>query len=172
MSVNVYVWKPRGWGGESRRPGEARSVGHASVEVLGSGPRIYISWWPNEADRNTLSGQVRSGLWGVAASNHRSVPFDIGKEDHHTPHLVILRGLNEAKIRKWWAEVRKKKTYWSLTNTNCSQMAVDALRAGGADKYLGGGSLAHYYNGHALIWSPKEVLRYAARVKRGLQGHG
>jgi hypothetical protein len=110
---------------------------------------------------------VHSGLWGVLASNHSSVTIDTREEGGRQPITVDLKGLDEDGMRRWWKACQK--TYWSLLNTTCSQMAVDALRAGGGDRYVGGSWVRHYFTSHSVVWRPSVVLDYAQAVRASVQ---
>ncbi len=165
MTVLVHVWKPHGYSFSAVKAGEERAVGHAAIEVRGPSGSAYMSWWPNEADRETLSGKVRS-LWGVTASNHASVGQDTREEGGRPPVTVDVTGLDEAGILTWWRD--QGKTSWSLLNTNCSQIAIDALRAGGGDDYIPGNALSRFYQTHSVVWRPLLVLDYARAVREGM----
>lgn len=157
MTVTVHIWEPRG-----------SQVGHAAVQVDGPHGKAYISWWPSEEGKNS-TGKVKDGRTMSVFLGVPGVRFDYAQDKEGEGNVdslpIKLEGLDEAGVIKWWKAFALKN--WSLLNTNCAQVAADALRAGGAGAYVQGmdGWLSSW---QATYWKPLEVLRFARAVEAGL----
>ena len=157
MTTTAYVWPPHG-----------PQVGHASVGVEGPSGKTYISWWPSDegkaAPGTIKSGRAMSILIGVQGTRF-TYDQDKAGEGGREPYKINLEGLDEPAIIKWWDEFSLQN--WSLLNINCAQVAVDALRAGGASRFTGGleGWLSSW---QATYWKPMEVYRFAMAVQSGM----
>lgn len=154
MTTTVYYWPPHG-----------NQVGHAAVGVRGSAGMAHISWWPRDEGKQDRSGQLRSVVIGVPGVRY-SLEEDIAGEGGRMPVPTHLDGLNEAGIINWWRSFGLSD--WSLLRVNCAQVAVDALRAGGAGQYVSGvdGWLSSW---QATYWKPAEVYTFAQHVHAGLR---
>lgn len=156
MTTTVHYWPPHGG-----------QVGHVSVEIASRAGDCYISWWPADGTKQTGFSKMASVVWGVDGE-----PFTFDKdmegEGHRKPISTVLSGLDEAKMIKWWNEVFEQDQ-WSLLNQSCAQIAVDALREGGADRFINtvSGWLASW---QATYWKPMEVHVYAQHVLSGMHG--
>jgi hypothetical protein len=152
MTTTVFVWQPHD-----------DQVGHASVHVAGAAGRCYVSWWPQDEPKETVGGKVKSILWGVPGERF-TFEKDMAGEGGRAPLRVDLTRLDEAKIIDWWR--RANFTSWSLLNVNCAQIAVEALRQGGADAFIKGFS-AWRSSWQASYWKPMEVYDFAVNVRSG-----
>jgi hypothetical protein len=155
MAVTVYVWPPH-----------ENQVGHAAVGVSGPDGECHISWWPGGEGKAADGGKAKSVYWGVPAERY-SLQRDIEGEGNRQPTSVRLHGLDEKAIVKWWGDFAN--VHWSLLNTNCAQVAADALRAGGASDPVAWRDWTDTWN---TVWTPMDVLRFAKAVEAGLRMKG
>jgi hypothetical protein len=83
--------------------------------------------------------------------------------------------LDETAIKAWWKDFSSTPPKWVLTSTNCAQLVVEALRAGGADRYLAADQSAvgkllglPPWESWSVVWRPWNVDSYVASINRGL----
>lgn len=107
--------------------------------------------------------RTKSVIWGVTGERY-SLEKDIRGEGGRSPIRVSLTGLEEERILSWWRDFNRPS--WSLLNTNCAQVAADALRAGGATKHVGWRDWTDSWNS---VWTPMDVLRFARAIEVGLR---
>jgi hypothetical protein len=120
--IRVFFWLPgRG------------NVGHASLEIVddSDGRRTYISWWP----------KTPLNIYKKAAGTGQSLEDDEQCEGRPADILIEFeslceKGLNEPAIREWWIDFQKKKHDYGFGGKNCSWVVIEALKAGGSDKYF------------------------------------
>ncbi len=145
----VHVWGPT-------VTANGPLVGHASVTM----GLDYISWWPEE------------GAFNVGPHRKRSLMMDIAAEADRQPTNGIIHGLDEEKIRSWWAvfglqsggqELQGPLPPYHLLAQNCSTVAAVALRVGGGDKYSDS-----WWVRNNVVWTPMDVLRYAQAIRSGI----
>ncbi len=155
MTTTVYYWAPH-----------ENQVGHVAVGVRGAAGQAYVSWWPKDEGKTDTSGKLKSVIIGVPGVGY-TLEKDIAGEGGRQPILTTLDGLKENQIIAWWRTFRL--TDWSLLRVSCAQVAVDALRAGGADDHID--TLSGWMSSwQATYWKPMEVHLYAQHVKSGLAG--
>ena len=163
--ITVYRWDMRSWFQlDSDGVGWSETgfrVGHVSVEVTGGSPAgaAYMSWSPV---RKAMQAPARVGLTlqGDSAVEHGP---PIQRMVVGTP----TRTLDETRMKAWWADLQRKPPEWVLYDTNCAQLVVDAMRAGGADAYLPAG-LIGLWQSRSVVWRPWTIPDYVAAVNRGL----
>jgi hypothetical protein len=147
--VTVFVWNFMGinvaWG-------------HASLELSDG---TYISWWPAGATPETLPflAQAEYAVSMHDAVENRTYAQDVHEEFDKDPDWhVIVGGLNESAIAKWWKKF-KTTHQWSLQIQNCSTTVADALWAGGAEEHL---TERESDNFHSInVWMPSDALAMA-----------
>src|SRR5579872_1171790 len=88
----------------------------------------YISWWPNAngADCIVLRICTASAL----------LPTDFGRDytaEGTNPTIIHLDNLDEAAIKSWWNDFKRRNNWRSLSQ-NCSTVVARALDAGGGRK--------------------------------------
>lgn len=118
MVVTVYVWLQRG-----------QNVGHGSL-ALSDG--TYISWWPSE-DKNKTA--VAFHWKSIDASTSPSYSEDKEAEGHDADSRITIERLDEAAIRRWWAQFSDVSKYHILGN-NCCTVVFKALKEGGAENFV------------------------------------
>jgi hypothetical protein len=140
--VSVHIWDPRGG---------KRSLGHASV-TLGDG--THISWWPNTTED--------PGVFTVCPANDpQGYGDDVDLEGNRPPdRTILLRSLDQKKIKQWWRQFSLVNHLWSTTSCNCSDVAIEALMAGEPKWY----DVAHEH-GDDAIRTPDDVERFANRIR-------
>ena len=148
--LQVYVWNYQG---------SRTAWGHASI-TLDDG--THISWWPS-GDRHVDINIPHAPIYSARANKNQTMDRDIRLEGGEPDQVIIINGLDEAAIKKWWEEFQKTQRWKTLTQ-NCSTTAADALNAGGAalPAWLGG-----WAGGHPF-WTPNDVARYANAINNGL----
>jgi hypothetical protein len=154
--ITVYRWDLTG-----PKTASGFRVGHVSMMVTGGDPAgsAYISWSP---ERPWPSSKARE---------HLTLEEDIRLE-HGAPIEVLPIGtpnktLDEGKIKDWWLGVLKSPPRWTLYDTNCAQIVIDAMRVGGSEDYLPKGPWG-FYVGKATVWRPWIIPDYVRRVNEGL----
>ena len=111
MPIKVYVWTPEG-----------DNVGHASMELSDG---TYISWWPEDA--------VKLPVTKIPGFQNRTLEEDVRDEGRNPDYTFIIPakvGLDEARIKRWWASMKSKEEYNLLFN-NCCDAVKRAFEAGG-----------------------------------------
>jgi len=148
--VHVHVW-PFSLTG--------KNIGHASLTIRGTGPEVYVSWWPK--------GSIKNLVYGPAiASDFAS---DV-KSEGAPPYTVSLRRLSESRMCRAW-EIWKRHLGWGMFGPNCCTAAGTLLRIGAPFETISADVEVVTYN-HLLMaepFYPDGVLLYAFRLKaRGL----
>jgi hypothetical protein len=116
--VTLYTWVPHD-----------SDVGHSSMLVSGGDPAgsIYISWWPDHG------GKLASLISCPAKVDHvvpKSVENDVVLEDGEKPFFrTEINGLNETKIKEFWANWQKNPTF-GILHRNCAVTTRKGLDAG------------------------------------------
>ena len=153
MTTTVYYWPPH-----------EQQVGHVAIGVAGAKGAAYLSWWPADGSKDDGKGMAKSIIIGVPGARF-TLDKDVEGEGGRQPITTAIDGLDEAAMIKWWNAEFPAKT-WSLLNISCAQVAIDALRAGGADQFVKGfkGWLKSW---QATYWKPSEVHAYAQYVLAG-----
>lgn len=155
--ITVHVWQFRG---------KAEAWGHASMSV-GS---AYVSWWP-ESPGAVPSG-IHPNIYKSSPYRNRSFRDDVRDEGQMPDHNVVLNGLDEQAIVRWWAglglvwegrELAGPLQPWSTLDRNCSTVVAEGLRVGGGDRF------SSWWDSWNLVWTPADVLRYATEIERGLR---
>ena len=145
--LTVYVWDSSadGWG-------------HAAV-MLDDG--TYISWWPG----TDLDGKFKGGdgpwnnIYDALHEPDRSFEAD-KKDESGELWSKKIDGLDEDSIRKWWDEFSNDDdNLWSTFSQNCSTVAAEALKRGGAST-----EWWDMWNGWNVIWTPGDVRRFAEAI--------
>ena len=166
--ILVYRWEMRspitvGLSG-IRKSETGFRVGHVSLKVTGGSPPsdFYMSWFPEE-----------HGAFSSAARVGQTLQQDIALEKSTPlPPLTVgtaKKTLDEDAIKAWWIKFKASPPKWVLTNTNCAQLVVEALRAGGADRYLGEGTLGlPPWESWSTVWRPWSIPDYVAAINAGL----
>jgi hypothetical protein len=145
-------------------------VGHVSLLVTGGEPSgdVYMSWFP------TAHGSISSTA-RVGQTYSQDVALE--KSDPLSPLSVgsPSKTLDETAIKAWWKAFKSSPPKWVLTSTNCAQLVVEALRAGGAEKYLvadqsTAGKLLGLppWESWSVVWRPWNVDGFVASINRGL----
>jgi hypothetical protein len=142
----------------------------------------YVSWWPAGSGRalsalsRTVTGSVGHihGLSDIYASSPilgRRFDDDIGNagERRYPDERIDIEGLDERAISAWWrafslhdGRLPGPPRPWHTTEQNCSTVVARGLQAGGGDAHA---SWIHSWN---LVWTPRDVARYAASIRDGL----
>jgi hypothetical protein len=73
--------------------------------------------------------------------------------------LSIPRGLDEAKIKAWWANFSRSEKY-NAARQNCSTVVYIALAKGGALNFV--------HNPGYWWWDPISTLKFAVVMKRAM----
>jgi hypothetical protein len=72
-------------------------------------------------------------LYSAPPDPRRTLDKDKSDEGNRAPIDIVVKGLDEAAIKKWWEKYKNDpKNKWETTNANCSSITVLALQAGGA----------------------------------------
>jgi hypothetical protein len=167
--ITVFVWSFRG---------KNEAWGHAALQC-GS---AYVSWWPANP------GQAPSGLSQAAIrafgqrtpvalrSVYASVPIlarrfehDVRDEGGQPDQRIVLEGMDESAVVEWWrafsldeGRAAGPPRPWHTTQLNCSTVVAHALNAAGGDRY------AAWFHTWNMVWTPRDVLRYAESIRHGL----
>jgi hypothetical protein len=165
MSAIVLVWDFLG---------TKTAFGHASILLDDGTPNgfTYISWWPNchpVGDGNTT--KMREYFGKCDAHRDRTIEKDIESEvGHGADRNVILRGLDEAAMKKWWNNLMaNENAYWKAADVNCAAVVIAALTVGGANKHLDvldWAALTIHHN--PVAWTPAGAYEFAYRVQQNL----
>ncbi|QYK48441.1 MAG: hypothetical protein KF838_00975 [Phycisphaeraceae bacterium] len=149
--VTVYVWNPLVLT-------KAPLVGHASMHI----GREYVSWWPEQAGR----------VFNTSPYRQRTLEQDIEAEANRQPdYRIAIDGLDTARMLDWWASVGLQANgmllhgplqAYDLIERNCSTVVAAGLRVGGGDKH------AAWWNSWNIVWTPRDVMRYAEDIRRSL----
>ncbi len=154
--VTVYIWSFRG---------KTEAWGHASMQV----DRTYISWWPENPGQ--VPSKVHRNIYASHPVRNRKYEEDVAAEGQNPDHVIRINGLDEQAIKNWWQSLgltRDSALYqgpllsWDTLKRNCSTVVAKALNVGGGEKY------ANWNQSWNIIWTPADVLRYAASIQRGL----
>ena len=148
--LHVLVWNSNG------SAGKGTNWGHAAI-LLDDG--TYISWWPGAADDPSNPNTVVEDGGKHFARNARDANYgeDVSGEGHGPDEDVYINTADEAAIRKWWAEFKKDKV-WDSFNRNCSDAVMDALKTGGAERFVKAPT------NRVLPTSPADALGYAKKL--------
>lgn len=161
--VTVYIWNYRG---------KDVAWGHASLRSTEGAPAgaIYISWWPQQANRRTKIPRAPGPLanvYSVPAISGRTFADDVRDERQPPDQTILLKGLDETAIKKWWNNLlRDASARWSTLGQNCSTTVAHALEAGGGDNYAKG--MSGWWRSWNTVWRPDDVARYAREIEKGL----
>ena len=148
--ITVYVWNYRG---------KNVAWGHASMLVN----KTYVSWWPQGQDREKIVGDIYS----VRPIPNRTYADDKQDEGQGADHQIVIKGLAEPKIIKWWNHLKSNPaSRWTTLGQNCSTTVANALCHGGADEVVDGSNWWHTWN---IVWKPDDLLRYARAIAAGLK---
>jgi RHS repeat-associated protein len=132
--------------------GSKSAWGHTSM-TLNNG--THISWWPQGTGRDySISGSVP--IYSADAFPNQTLARDIEYEGRKPDHSIIVGGLNEDNIQKWWDGFRASNQ-WKTFSQNCSSTVADGLDAGGG----GRGILFDDWN---IIWTPNDVKNYSEAI--------
>lgn len=156
--VKVYIWPFRG---------KRDAWGHASMQVGCD----YISWWPMAVGRDR--SKVHPDVYAAHPTPPRSLAADTspaGGEGTPPTHTILIRGLDETRIRNWWhrtfpwAAGREgpPSIPWSSLEWNCSKVVATALKEGGGDRF------ASWSKSWNLVWTPNDVREYAESIVKGM----
>ncbi|QLO44351.1 hypothetical protein HV198_20290 [Citrobacter freundii] len=166
--VYVYIWDFRF---------KPFAFGHASLEVVRTGePRVYISWWPDDARSGKKISKNIYSAYPVINQTHADV---ISLEENPPNHTIFIRGqgigrsgVNTENIIEFWdalslesREERKSGPLlpWKTFTLNCSTVVFEALKAGGALTYSGEPRWS------SIPWNPNSVKEFALSVKHNIE---
>lgn len=134
--------------------------GHISL-TLSDG--THISWWPS-----TQIGVNKAfpGLTPVAyftewidPNPNQTLLKDTEYEGKSPAVLSIPRGLDEAKIKAWWAKFSMSEKYNAVLQ-NCSTVIYIALTKGGALNFV--------VNPEHWWWDPNSTFQFARVMKQAM----
>ena len=154
--LTVFIWVYRG---------KDVAWGHASMLV----DQTYMSWWPE--GRNRIRSKVSNDIYTVHPIRDRKFADDQEGEGQPPDHNVVIKGLDEKKIKDWWqifGLTRDGVQYygpmqpWQTLQQNCSTVVARGLSIGGGDRY------ASWTKSRAVVWTPNDVLQYALSIRHGL----
>ena len=144
-SVVVHVWEM------SLRN---RSPGHASIELDGE----YISFFPGECTSHTYQSR----------SLYDDVKHYQSKGQRH--HAITLKGLNVFGMQIRWKLLALEQVCWSAAGTQCAELVLDLLNAGGAENCNSEWVKPLNWPSPRLL--PEDLLGYVRGVKSGLDDTG
>lgn len=156
LMISVYIWNFRC---------KKDAWGHASMLV----GRTYISWWPEKPGQ--VPSKIVRNIYASGPFRNRSFDEDCRDEGQKPDHKINLHGLDESAIKDWWqffGLTRDGVLYqgplqaWETLNMNCSTVVAHGLTIGGGRTYSG---LLKSWN---VVWTPRDVLRYARAIEVGL----
>lgn len=142
----VYVWMPH-----------PPNVGHASLAIdadQGPGKYEYVSWWPA---LGRSSKPVLPGAGAAQLSLKDDCEDEEGKYDQHE----VLTCLDSQRMREKWRSLKKTGSY-SLYFSNCAEMVVQVLVAGGAGLSFD----VLTFMGRIKIWAPWDVILLAKTIQQ------
>jgi len=116
----------------------------------------YISWWPSNSRTDFTFGK-KLPIYTATPNPNQTYANDVSSEGQKPNHVINIKGLNEAAIKKWWIDF-KKKNKWKTFSQNCSSTIADGLDAGGGGKGV-------YWSDWNLIWAPDDVKAYAEALQ-------
>ncbi len=167
--ITVFVWSFRG---------KNEAWGHASLQCGAA----YVSWWPavpghapagvSRAAVRVLGRHTPQALRSIYASvpiQRRRFEHDVADEGGQPDQRIVLEGLDEAALTEWWrgfsldgGRLAGPPRPWHTTELNCSTVVARALDAAGGERY------ANWFHARNLIWTPRDVQRYAESIRHGL----
>ncbi len=152
--IVVYRWDMR-----PPKSSTGFRVGHVAIDVSGT----YMSWFPTQ--HGSVSSPARVG---------ESLDDDI-EQEHGPPHQIMRVGTNgktldEDAMRSWWWRFIASPPPWAIGSTNCAQIVIDALRAGGSDQYVGANDpkLVAMYRRKSIVWRPWQLPDYIKQINNGM----
>ena len=95
----------------------------------------------------------------VAANSNQTLQNDTQYEGKEPVVLSIPRGLDEAKIKAWWANFSQSEKY-NAARQNCSTVVYIALAKGGALNFVD--NPGHWW------WDPDRTLQFARVMKQAM----
>jgi hypothetical protein len=171
--IIAYVWGFKG---------PFTAWGHASL-YIDTKPQTYMSWWPapdrgrREEDRvrrpklgdkaagSSVAGPVAGMIYSAPAVVGQSYTLDVEGEEGAAPDFILpVHGLDELKIREWWAGFVANPPHWTTLGVNCSMVVAYALRAGGADNRVRG--VSGWWHSWNTVWSPNDIIDFVRVINR------
>jgi hypothetical protein len=124
--IRAFFWLPKG-----------TNVGHSALQIGESGDELatYISWWP-KAHLNFYKKAPGVGQSLEDDERAEGRPADLSVEFKRPNNADGLDDLAELAIHQWWIAFVSKDFDYGLGGKNCSWAIIEALRAGGSDKYF------------------------------------
>ena len=187
ICATVYIWYPY----SNDNP---RGIGHASMYIgnyqVGSRFELSLDMSPTNPlrrDKSEVEVSVNQRFGSVYYNDNYVSWYPEGRvnvfktvedsrsalglyEDYRvqksTPHVTYnLYGLDVTAMRGQWRKDRDKvDSHFKFYGKNCSTMVARVMRAGGADKHLGG-NLASAWFAHNAIWTPHKVARFCNHLR-------
>jgi RHS repeat-associated protein len=148
--LSVHIWEYRG---------STEAWGHASI-TLENG--THISWWPSSDRKSPIEGVP---IYSAKPNDNQTYLKDVALEGQSPDRTIRIMGLDEKAIQKWWDAYRDPKSgnEWSTFGPNCSTVAADALKAGGANEY------ASWWSSRNSFWTPENVKTFSESINKGLE---
>lgn len=155
--ITVFFWAP-----EASRA----NVGHISMKIgvgQSKGLETYVSWWPNtRAEGGFLKDPVSPYTYEQ----------DIGPNGEGKPPTasVSISGLNEAAMKRAWANMLAKKPGYFLLRKNCAWAVKSLLDVGTG--YDLAAMMTDFGNVRIAggVWTPRAVFEYSRLLKRRYDG--
>lgn len=157
--ITVYIWSFRG---------KTEAWGHASMLV----DKTYMSWWPEHPGQ--ITSRIHRNIYSSGPFRDRKFEDDVSAERQSPDHEIELLGLDEDAVKDWWQSfglARDGVLYqgpllpWETLTMNCSTVVAHGLTLAGGKKHA---TLASWN----VVWTPKNVLRYATAIREGLARAG
>lgn len=105
-----------------------------------------------------------SNVYCVAPIANRTHADDIRDEEQFPDASIVIDGLDDEAIRRWWRQTRiAPDAQWCTLGPNCSTTVANALKAGGADKF------APLWTRTNAVWTPNDVEQFARSVQEGIK---
>jgi hypothetical protein len=139
--LTVHIWNYRG---------KNEAWGHASI-TLDNG--THISWWPG-SNRNY---SIIPNVYSADPVSNQTYEQDVKWEEQKPDINIDITGLDEQAIEDWWGNYKDSHKWKTLSN-NCSTVASEALKQGGAK--------TGFFNSNKIIWTPNDVKNFAEEINR------
>ena len=157
-ATTVYVWSY--FSGDHTRE---KAIGHAALHLSDG---THISWWPT-SDGKPISLENMPNLPNVfksPANQGQTFTADMALEKAEPDHRIVILGLDEEAIKKWWITFNTKDNEWSLLDQNCSTTVKDALLVGLAGRVQRLSPTDFIWVRHIRVWRPDMVVRLANKL--------
>jgi hypothetical protein len=78
--------------------------------------------------------------------------------------VMIVRGLSETAIKRWWADRQRSWPQWDAASNNCATTVALALQAGGAHQYE---HALDWWRANNFVWAPSDIIAYVRVINTG-----